>query len=65
MPVFDCKCQEHGEFEVMVEKFEDLCCPVCKGPVQRLWSASDAPRFEYRSGDFFATTYGKGPERLH
>lgn len=65
MAIFDVKCEHHGAFEVLVEKYEDLCCPECGGKVERIWSNADAPRFELRSGGFFCTDYGKGPERLH
>lgn len=67
MPIFDCVCKQcrTKAIDVIAESLAEVRCDACGGEVERLWTATCAPKFEFKSGGFYATDYGTGCTRFH
>jgi predicted nucleic acid-binding Zn ribbon protein len=64
--ISDFECKEHGVHELLLDSPEQAKCPVCGGPVERVWTdGSGGCHFEFKSRGFYATEYGTGTQRLH
>jgi putative FmdB family regulatory protein len=50
MPIYEYRCENcDNDFETLVFGTEDICCPKCKGPVERVMSCCS---FKSGAGDF-------------